>query len=359
MDSSVQRKIILLNQRFLVSDKNNLVFPGGDLYKTSGPKPEWMLSASGNKNEVPLIADSKLKAIVTGANCHPKTVKELDSAVSLLYPGQDWSKTSPISNCDTLTTFDFGKYLGFSRSETRYILDYQYASYFPTYTAISYTKKEAEKFWRKAGGCYYLYRHDLNEAVDEKCYPNGILLRATLSVRSLVPHSTYNSVIDKQRGSRCIRVKLNIPSYMENELKLYQYDGLVGAKNSMRWRTWLFQGRFGDKYKDSEDLILMHTQNIDDKVTAGIMLNQNQDNNATPAVSNIVLIKVESHKTIEEEENVNTNGELYALSPDESDFMNDEVSIIDLHNKRNWTDNDQLAIAHLLKSATSGRPSSF
>lgn len=341
-DSKTQRKIMLLYHR-ITSLKDKIV-PAGKIIVSKGNESAWTLrSAKGD--EEPIVLTKTFEEYAKGRSFKAGTLERLNAMIPKLFPA-DWPCTEPLSDSHGMPVFKFGELIGLCRAESRHVLDCMHASNFPLIRALACEHYKAKKFSKRFSGCYSLYRHDVNPAVDPSRYPNGILVKSSLTIRYPVPHKAY-SYDANSRSS--IRVKLNLRSYREHGIKLYKYDGLMGFSSKDPWWTWIFQGRFGDNNRRIEDLILMYTKDIDkaeDDAVTGIMMTQNQDNQSTPTPSNVVLLREPGYQL---SVNSNVHGEEYfKLEPDEDEFMRNSPALIDMARPDKWDEADKKAISRLL-----------
>ncbi|WP_018277554.1 hypothetical protein WKI13_01590 [Teredinibacter turnerae] len=341
-DSKTQRKLMLLFHR--VSSLKDKTLAAGTIAVSKGADSAWVLRSPGGFEEV-IIGVRAFEEYARGRSFKPATLQHLNAITPKLFPG-DWPTSEPLSNSHAMPVFRFGEMLGLCRAESRHLLDTMHAANFPLIRSLSSEHYKAKNFAQRYAGCYSLYRYDVNPAVDKARFPSGLLVKSTLTIRYPVPHKAY--AYDANSRSS-IRVKLNLPSYREQGVQLYKYDGLMGFSSKDQWWTWIFQGRFGDRNRKIEDLILMYTRDFDkaaDAVATGTLLTQNQDNKSTPTPSDVVLIREPGYALTA------TTGiagdEYFSLQPDEDNFMRNAPALIDMAQPDSWTDTDKLAISRLL-----------
>lgn len=282
-----------------------------------------------------------------------ESLENADDSVLALFP-EGWGDEHPVSS-DGIGVFEFANHIGYDNSHARYLIDVTCASRLPSFSAVTLTNTRARKFTEDFGGLYYLYRHDRNRLVRKPPYNEGVLVRATLSIRYPVPIKSLDS---NKKGHSRIRCKLNLPAYDQDKLDgaeadIYKYDGYVSSKG--KWWQWIFQVRQSDppRKPDLIDLMLMYTEipsNIEGfDILKGVMMTQNQGADLRPTVSSLVLIR-------EPEYSVRYRDELksYDLvgssdNSDEKDFMRNNSRILDLGNKIAWKKHDEMAMLELFK----------
>ncbi len=353
----VRRKLMILKYRLEVAEsKNDLI--NDYTISISGTSPKfWQLQSQNSQDSFDLIPSDNLTAYTEqGRNMQHSEKNEynifhIEQGVLKLFPEikEAHHIEHPLTDSN-LGVFSFGQYLGLEKNEVRFIIDEIYATKYPMFRAMSQTKPSAEKFCHQYSGLYRLYRHDLTLINPEK-YPKGFLLSGSIAIRYPITHKPFDS--DSQ-GKKDIRVKLVIPSYsLDNDIEYYKYDGLLGYDG--KWWSWLFQGRFHteDSIKHSEDIILLYTESPsshrDDGIYFGKMLTQNQDE-ATPTASDIILIKEIPGQLIEKE---GLNGSKYYVNDiegDESTLMKEKTKLVDLNKPETWTENDKIAMRELFIS---------
>lgn len=319
----------------------------------------WRIKYPNGRIET-LFCASNLKGYATSISKYQDDkMTELEALVHRLFPATR-SIAQPIREAK-LTPAQFSEMIGIHAAQGRYVVDCLYSSHFPMFSAFEQSSTAADEFCQKFAGCYYLYRYDFNQAVDDEKYPNGLLIRATLSIRYPVPYKAYTTESD---ATKSVRAKLNLPSYHDTDFELYEYDGIVGMKagrkissKKKQWWTWLFQGRFGDDNSHIEDLALVYTEAMthhDQQWAHGSMLTQNQDNDNTPTQSNIVIYRDPAYRLTERQD---TQGSVYlCLDPDENEFMSRRTACLDPGDKTQLNPIDQEAIARLMYSARKGTP---
>lgn len=349
-DSCIQRKLMLFHHLLKSFYDKDLSTNGFRICKSTGSKPEWGIQDARGEEEY-FIRISDLDEYVVGRSLQSRSsspndtgpLARLDRMAGFIFPALG-GVTNPVSN-PNVSVFEFGKKLGLNRAECRYIIDRLYASHFPMLRAMFAGNKEAETFCETYSGCYTLYRYDMNPAVHPSQYPDGILLKSTISIRYPVPHKEYTS---NRKGKSTVRVKLNLCSYKNPKISTYEYDGMLGLADG-NWWTWILQGRFGGMHSERDDVMLMYTQclsQVEDNIATGKMLTQNQDISCTPTASNVVLVR-ECGYTFAETEGL--HGErYYKLEPDELDFMKNGPAFINLRNHSTLSTQDLNALKRLL-----------
>ncbi|MGI1677969.1 MAG: hypothetical protein K6L75_04505 [Cellvibrionaceae bacterium] len=349
-ESSKHRKLMLLRHRLNVL-KNIPAGLNGGTVTTVGNKPEWVVLFK-NGNEIPVVNKEALDDYVLGRSLQDKNKKigkerpidRLNANLCELFPKIEKVTKDPLSDSKKLSVSMFGVLIGLAKEECRYIIDKEYAANFPVLRSLSLTKTKALDFCRRFSGCYSLYRYDNNPAVRARNYSSGILLRGAVSIRYPVPHKPFGSA---RKGSLNVRVKLNLPSYTNKKVKVYEYDGLVSLAGK-KWWSWVLQGRFGDAAK--EDLITMYTDDLVDDSTAfamGLMLTQNQDDHNSPQSSDVVLMR---HTGYTLREKQGEGEKFWSLYPDEDEHMESIPKIIDMNDQESWEAADHRALAMLLSS---------
>jgi hypothetical protein len=359
MDSQIRRKLMLLNHR-LRTLKGKRV-GNGVLDIGAGSKAPWTLT-DDKGFERSLFPAAALEGYASSANKFNNSIMDpIEEVVCWLFPG-DWPSSEPIRDRG-ISVLEFGELLGLEKPHSRYIIDKHYAANFPMFSALEQSNNAALKFCESFAGCFCLYRYDINQEVNFKRFPNGILIRASLSVRYPVPQKPFFA---DGKGGSSIRTKLNVPSYRDKGFSLYEYDGLVGIKTGRKitkkkshkkWWTWLFQGRFGDEFKHIEDFILMYTEAFTDenqRWAQGMMLTQNQDNYNTPTHSYIVLHREPGYTLVQQEGECESP--YFFVSPDEKEFMGSQVASINPVEPNGLCDRDQEALARLIHCAKRGTP---
>ncbi|WP_461422483.1 hypothetical protein [Ketobacter sp.] len=345
-NSKITRKLMLLE--YLFSSLVNRPLGGGVLIESGAG------GGAGNKawqikfekgSPFFIIEVKKLRDYAKGRGITGQSLRELESNLLCVFP-KVFGTERPITDVTNIPVFKFGSLLGLSQQECRFQLDATYASSYPLVRSLSCSRKVAKEFCTSFSGCYYLYRFDINKAANPSEFPHGVLVKSALSIRYPVPHKSFEYDGNSRRS---IKVKLNIPSYSDKGVNLYKYDGLVGVQSS-HWWTWIFQGRFGDSLRGIEDVILMYTGSLGgptERIITGTMLTQNQDNNATPTPSQVVLIRDPRYKLATAE---GISGAEYSrLEPDEFDFMRSATGLFDPSDPDSLDATDRLAISRLLQ----------
>jgi len=352
--SSSHRKFMLLKHRLLTLNGVKDGIPGGTVTTIPEKRPWWGFKFE-NGYEIPIVEKSTLDNYVLGRNPQrtskdkkdPLPINVLNESLCHVFPELAKATSEPISDSENLSVSKFGQIIGLTKDESRYVIDKEYAANFPMLRSLSIGPKPAKMFCKEYGGCCSLYRHDQNSVTAERGYPNGVLIRAAVSVRYPVPHKSFGS---QSKGACNIRAKLNLPSYSHKKLKTYEYDGLVGHAGSTWW-AWMFQGRFGDSNTAIEDLMMMYTGDLQKKtdgITQGEMLTQNQDSSNTPTSSNVVLIREPGYEFIEKENNERKH--YCTMSADEDEFMHETPKIINLNAPETWEFNEKKAVSLLLST---------
>ena len=297
-----------------------------------------------------------LKKWCTKQKPSPANLEKLDSAICEFFPEQFDDIERPLTD-ERLTSIEFGKRLKIEPAKSRYIIDRDYAAHLPSFNSLTEKHSVLKKFMLANGGVYKLYRHDFNDHTKLK-YPLGILLKSTISIRYPVPYGNYAT---RSTDLYRIRSKLNIPTYNQDtfDSEYFKYDGFVTEKKKSGWWHWLFQGRGGTKMvsnDESDDLILMYTKEQDSlhgmRIFSGLMLTQTQEKSLVPALSKVSLIKMpdfileeqQLHSVLKNKNHSTKANQFYKMIPDESAYMEKELSWIDLSNSGNLDAYDEIAI---------------
>lgn len=362
-----QRKIILLYARLFELAATGDPVNGGKVIK-SDELFQFVTSQSSKqprKNLVDLVEVRELQKQRAQRKPNAETLAALDRVVSLVFPTNPRTLHSISDPKRQLDVFSFAVRLGFTASRARYIIDYEYASQLPTYSAVTQSSARAREFCLKHGGLYSLYRHENNNVTRWNNEPHGVVTRSTLSIRYPVPYKAHEA--DGQGDSR-VRCKLNVPGYGKRAPAVYKYDGYVASNR--HWSQFLLQGRPGmERNPDSEDLILMYMERFTDaddptRPRRGVILTQNQDDELNPMVSTVVLIREPGYRVDtfdipepprpKKKENLaayyssyfaikNTDG----VEVDEQEFMRSRPRVIGLSDARSWSDTDAIAVQAL------------
>lgn len=353
-DSLSQKKFILLNHLLTSSKKKKGIIPGGYVNTKTDKKSCWYFIFDNDRAPLPLIEKETLIKYASDGNFHLISgdgeltpIDRLNQNICEIFTELSEITSQPFLD-SKLSATKFGKIIGMEKHECRYVIDKEFAANFPMLRALSFTtNKPATEFCENNSGCYTLYRKDYNSVTAKKGFPNGVLIRAAISVRYPIPHKAFNSKKQKQ-GNCNVKVKLNLPSYLHENLSIYEYDGLIGNAAD-KWWSWMFQGRFGDSNTDFEDLMMMYTdklEKMDNGVAKGIMMTQNQDDKNTPTVSSIVLIREPEYKFLIKKDSFGKTS--YAMAPDEDEFMRKTPKIINLDDPEAWGANEKKAVSVLM-----------
>lgn len=379
-----QRKLILLYARLRELEATREMVNGGRIGRQ---ERTFVLEREGRKPQG-LVNIRALEEKRASRLPNTDSLEEFDDAVVALFPGV-WPNDTPVSDkAKTIDVDTFGMRIGFKDpSRVRYVIDHDYASMLPTFSAVTQPNGEADEFTETHGGLYLLYRHDANDSTHSNGVAQSVVTRATLSIRYPVPYKPHES---DQQGTSRIRCRLNIPPYQPgaaperaeassavapDDTALYRYDGYVGSKGE-KWWHFLLQARQDSKRsRHSEDLILMYTERFAEtrpardtlEMVRGVMLTQNQEQDFTPTVSTIVLIRVADY-LVQKLPWINRDLpgakklpprllDHYALMKktssggvardDERPFMRGEPGIVDLSAPGTWTKTDAFAVSAL------------
>ena len=353
MLTRAQRKAMLLQNRLeeLVKARAPIDDAGTKIIKPGGRAYFLEDTAGTSFPEEGLLKTSELDAWTKGRD--PKRggdekqggLEKLD-VVARLISVADAPRDNAVSD-DNFRVFEFGRSIGLDEGRVRYAIDTKVAGNFPMFRTVVKKQAEAKRFCEDYSGCYLLYRHDMNSAVDISEFPLGILVRAPITIRYPVPYKAYSQ---QREVTKRIRCKLNIPDYRQSaDGGVFKYDGVVGRGRS--WWTWLFQGRFNPHSELTEDLILMYTQafGADNDIARGALFTQSQTDEETPSVATVALIRKPGYE-LKKGKDSNQDSYLY-LHPDEKPFMQASPRAINLADKNEWDDDDARAIELIRGSA--------
>lgn len=368
----IHRKLILLHHKLSkLCEQSSKI--GGRQVEILGNK--YVIKLNAHENSPYEISKKVLEGNIRGSVPEEATAKLYDRFVTRLFRKDFNFVRDPISDANKrLSVFEFGNCIGFSRAQSRFILDHSFAAVFPSFSTFSVGNATTRKFAEAHGGVYYLYRLDRNEALRKQGFPLGVVSRADVIVRYPVPYKGLSLTGGKSFRIRC---KMNIPEYPDpNEYPVpkgypnltedpdfFKYDGFVSKKGSTWWQ-WLFQSRQGEK-RNSEDLILMYSQqkpvrkHINDhglEIRRGKMLYQRQTNNMEPVASEIILTRVPGHRVVQVDapnEEISSilkesSGRYFETSPPEREAAR-SPKLFDLHRSRDLDKIDDISIKALLE----------
>lgn len=351
-DSATHLKFILLRHCLQSANEQEPWLPGGKIIlESKGKKACWSFEYDDGLR-LPIVEKRALDGYVLGRGQHKRgqhgelpPVDRLNASLCRLLPGLKKYSNAPMTDSLRLSLYDFGAQLGLSRFSCRYVIDCECSANFPVLRALSTTSGKAEKFCAMHAGCYTLYRHDFNSATKRLDHTNGILVRGAISIRYPVPHRPFGS---QKKGSCNVKVKLILPSYSQDKLETYEYDGLVGNAGKSWW-VWMFQGRFGKYHREMEDMLMMYSvPTVEKQPSMGYMLTQNQDNRQTPTPSTIVMFRESGFRFVGSQES--PEDERYSTVPDEDDFMRRTPKAINMDTPDAWDDRGKIAVSHLLSA---------
>lgn len=358
-----QRKMMLLYARLLELCAPDASVHGGKVVKSADGEQFCLETGTSLK---PLVSVRDIREWRAERKPQSTTIGQVDRAVTAVFPA-DSPRQHAVSDPDRVVdVFEFAQRIGISPARARYIIDYEYASKLPTYSAVTQGGGSAKELTLTHGGLYSLYRHDNNLATRKNGSPRGIITRSTLSIRYPVPYKPHDADI---KGDKRVRCKLNVPGYGNHGAAPFKYDGYV-ASNRGSWSQFLFQGRPGaGRNPDSEDLILMYTEPFGERSDPsiplrGVALTQNQSDSMNPSISTVVLVREPGYRIevvpvphpIRPKKNEYLPeyfSSYYALldaqgkEVDEQDFMRGRLGILSVDEARQWSDTDARAVQML------------
>ena len=356
-----QRKLILFLARLKELSASEKVVDGLKYELTKGGNKCFEIRhVDGMDKHFEQIEHDTLVRSATKHQARKGTAERYDKEVRWAFPQWD-QNVKPVSDPE-IGVFTFAKGIGYEPSKARFILDTFHASNLPTFSSMTRTWKEGERFVLEQGGLYHVYRYDLNNVTSRRDDALlGLVTKSTLSVRYPVPYRPSQS--DNNRESCRVRCKLNLPGYGPNSPEIYKYDGFVSPRGG--WQQWLFQSRSRND-EIQNDVLLMYSRPLPRKDgepqnLEGMMLTQNQDRDLTPTCSKLLIVRNEDYrvtktplfsKSMKTDRSFGYVEDFFELSPnDERDFMRNTHAIIDISNLEHQDEADRKAINWLFASS--------
>lgn len=252
-----------------------------------------------NKKQFPKAAGGQIPALghitvagfrkwLQGTTENPDTIAQADNA--LRKELQINGALHPLSS--EISVMKLGAMLGFSRMESRRIIDTLAGELFPTFSIFSMEMGRGEKVVEGYRGLYVVYRAECSDLAMSQTGHETPIMCMTLAVRYALPG---NKVLAR-RLSR-MRCKLNIPSYRLS-IPIHDCDGYLTPANASGIHYWMFETR-GDQA--TKQMVMLVTGEFergpvdepDRQVAHGVMISQDQQRQPQPTIWPIVIERVE------------------------------------------------------------------